>query len=140
MSSTAEQTVTHHLIEQYFEAFNRQDPEALLSLLDENVRHDVNEGPTEIGVAKFRVFKKHMDECYHEVISDLVIMVNGTRGAAEFTCTGTYMKTDGSLPEARGQRYTIPAVAIFEVHNGKITRVTSYYSLVAWLQAVTVGA
>jgi steroid delta-isomerase-like uncharacterized protein len=129
--------VTEQLIRDYFDAFNRHDAEALLATLDENIQHDINEGATEIGIERFRAFKAHMDECYREHISELCIMVNGNRGAAEFLCSGTYFKTDGNLPAANGQTYAIPAAAFFEVANGKITRITSYYSLKGWIEAIS---
>lgn len=127
---------TYELIEAYFANFNAHDAEGMLSLLSDDVVHDINEGHREVGKDKFRAFKAHMDECYREQISDLVVMTNGDRGAAEFTCSGTYMKTDSGLPEANGQTYAIPAAAFFEVSDGKISRVTSYYSLSGWMSAV----
>lgn len=127
---------TERLIRDYFEAFNRQDPEALLATLADDVVHDINEGPTETGIDAFRRFKAHMDECYREEIKELVVMVNGDRGAAEFTVDGAYLKKDGNLPEANGQRYSIPAAAFFTVRDEKITRITSYYNLKGWLQAI----
>lgn len=127
---------TSALIRAYFHAFNDHDAESLLALLDENVRHDINEGNTEYGVDAFRKFKAHMDDCYREQITDLVVMVNGERGAAEFTCSGKYLKTDGSLPPATGQEYSIWAAAFFEVSKGKITRITSCYNLKNWIQAI----
>lgn len=128
---------TASLIHAYFDAFNRHDPEALLALLDENVRHDINEGGTEMGREAFRRFKAHMDARYREQISELRVMVDGERGAAEFLCSGEYAATDEGLPEANGQKYAIPAAAFFEVREGKITRVTSYYNLRQWIAAVT---
>ena len=130
---------TAELIHSYFDAFNRHDAEGMINLLDENVAHDVNEGGREVGKDAFRRFKSHMDDCYREHISDLVIMVSedGVRGTAEFTCSGEYLKTDGNLPEAKGQKYAIPAAAIFESANGKITRITSYYSLKGWIEAIS---
>jgi steroid delta-isomerase-like uncharacterized protein len=124
------------LIRAYFEAFNRHDAEALIATLVEDVVHDINEGPTEVGKEAFRRFKAHMDECYREQIKDLVVMVNGERGAVEFLCEGEYLKTDGNLPEATGQRYAIPA-AFFEVRDGRIARVTSYYNLRTWIAAIS---
>lgn len=128
---------TERLIRAYFDAFNAHDAEAMLSLLAEDVQHDINEGGTEIGREAFRKFKAHMDECYREHISDLVVMTSGGRGAAEFTCSGTYLKTDGGLAVARGQEYAIPAAALFEVRDGLISRVTSYYNLRGWIAAVS---
>ena len=128
---------TEKTIREYFDAFNAHDLERMLALLDENVCHDINEGAREFGKSAFRSFKSHMDDCYKEYISDLCVMVNGTRGAVEFTCSGTYLKTDGNLPPANGQKYSIQAAAFFEVENSKITRVTSYYSLSGWIRAIS---
>lgn len=128
---------TERLIRAYFDAFNRHDAEALLATLADDVVHDVNEGPTETGIDGFRRFKAHMDRCYRETITDLVVMANGEHGAAEFTCSGTYLQTDGPLPEAKGQTYSIPAAAFFTVRGGKIARVTSYYNLKSWLEAIS---
>lgn len=127
---------TETAIRAYFDAFNRHDPEGLLATLAEDVVHDINEGGREVGKEAFREFKRHMDECYREQIEDLVVMVSGTRGAAEFTVSGEYIRTDGSLPEATGQRYAIPCAAFFEVEEGLIRRVTSYYNLRGWIAAI----
>ena len=109
----------------------------MLATLSEDVRHDINEGHTEVGIASFRAFKAHMDRCYREQITDLVVLADGNRGAAEFTCSGEYLQTDGSLPEAHGQTYSIPAAAFFEVRDDRIIRVTSYYNLRNWIEAVS---
>ncbi|RYD32596.1 MAG: isopropylmalate/homocitrate/citramalate synthase, partial [Verrucomicrobiaceae bacterium] len=49
------------LIENYYAAFNSGDREALLSMLTDDVAHDINEGGTEIGKDAFREFLKRMD-------------------------------------------------------------------------------
>lgn len=127
---------TQSLIQSYIDAFNRHDIEGTLSLLSEDIIHDINEGARETGKEAFRKFKMHMDECYREQLSECVIMAEGTRGAMECTCSGTYLKTDPGLPEATGQQYSIPAAAFFEVKGDKISRITSYYSLKGWLAAI----
>lgn len=127
---------TGRLIQAYFEAFNRQDADGLLATLADDVVHDINEGPTEVGIEAFRRFKAHMDATYREQIVDLVVMTSGDRGAAEFTVNGTYLQTDGPLPKANGQTYSIPAAAFFAVRDGKISRVTSYYNLKGWMKAI----
>lgn len=129
--------MTETLIQSYFDAFNRHDAEGMLATLAEDVVHDINEGGREVGKDAFRRFKAHMDDCYREQIRDLVIMVNGARGAAEFTVEGEYLKRDGDLPEATGQRYSIPCAAFFEVRGDKIVRVTSYYNLRGWTAAIS---
>jgi len=68
----------------------------------------------------------------------MVIMASddGTRAAAEFIVHGEYMATDEGLPEAHGQTYKLPAGAFFDIHNGKICRVTNYYNLQDWIAQV----
>lgn len=124
------------LIRAYFDAFNQHDADGMLATLADDVAHDINEGGREVGKAAFRAFKAHMDDCYREQIRDLVIFENGTRGAAEFVVEGEYLKTDEGLPEATGQKYAIPCAAFFEEKDGKLVRVTSYYNLQGWIQAI----
>lgn len=131
-------TDTAALIRRYYDAFNADDTEGMAALLTEDVRHDVNQGGQRHGLDAFRAFSAHMTRCYHERLEDLVIMVasDGTRAAAEFTVHGTYKATDAGLPEARGQTYTLPAGTFFEVRDGRIARVTTYYNLTDWTRQV----
>ena len=127
---------TEAAIRAYFDAFNAKEAEARLALLDEHVVHDVNEGPTETGREAFRAFIASMDAAFDERIEELCVMTNGERGAAEFVVDGTYTATVEGLPEAENQPYRIPACAFFEVRDGLIKRVTSYYNLRAWIDAI----
>ncbi len=106
----------------------------MLSLLSEAVRHDSNQGATRTGKAEFARFLQHMDDCYDETLTDMVIMTEptGTRVACEFVVHGTYLKTDSDLPEATGQPYVLPAGSFLEIASGHITRVTTYYNLPLW--------
>jgi steroid delta-isomerase-like uncharacterized protein len=63
----------------------------------------------------------------------------GGRAAAEFTVHGTYLATAEGLPEAKGQRYSLPAGIFFEVDDGLISRVTTYYNLAEWTAQVAKG-
>lgn len=130
---------TLETVKQYYAYFNQQNWEGMLSLLDDKIRHEVNQGDARIGKALYREFLAHMDECYEETLSDMVFLSEptGTRVAVEFTVNGIYKKTDGDLIEARGQRYVLPAGAFLEVSDGKITRVTTYYNLPLWIKLVS---
>jgi steroid delta-isomerase-like uncharacterized protein len=68
----------------------------------------------------------------------MVIMANaeGTRGAAEFIVNGEYLATDEGLPEAKGQKYVLPAGAFFELRDGKVARISNYYNLNDWIAQV----
>lgn len=129
---------TTELIQNYYQKFNQGDRAGMLALLTSDVVHEVNQGSAEIGKDAFTKFMTRMDECYAEQVENLVVMpsADGKRVAAEFNIQGTYLKTDKGLPEARGQKYFIRVGAFFDVKESKIARVTNYYNLPGWIQAV----
>jgi steroid delta-isomerase-like uncharacterized protein len=130
--------VSADVIGAYYDAFNRGDREAMLALLTDDVAHDVNQGGRETGKDAFRRFLAHMDRCYREELSDIVVMTgpNGARAAAEFVVSGTYLATDAGLPPARGQTYRLPAGTFFALRDVRIARVTTYYNLKDWVAQV----
>jgi len=127
------------LIRAYLDAFNRGDRAAMLALLAEDVAHDVNQGGREVGRGAFADFMARMDRAYRERLSDIVVMAtpDGTRAAAEFIVHGEYLATDEGLPEARGQRYVLPAGAFYDLRDGRIARVTMHYNLRDWIAQVS---
>ena len=130
---------TAALIRRYYEAFNRGDTAAMIDMLTDDVIHDVNQGERRNGKDKFRAFNARMEHNYKERLENVTVMVSkdGTRAAAEFNVHGTYLNTDTGLPEAKGQTYILPAGTFFVVRDGKIARVTTYYSLTDWLAQVS---
>ena len=129
-------------IRRYYAAFNAEDMEGFLALLTEDVVHDINQGTRQVGKAAFAAFMNHMNHCYREQLTDLVLMADdsGQRAAAEFVVNGTYLETDEGLPEAAGQSYRLPAGAFFELRGGQIARVTNYYNLDDWIAQVSAVA
>ena len=129
---------TTELITAYYSAFNAGNMEGFLTLLHPEVVHDINQGRRETGKESFARFMQHMNRCYREQLADIVVMASadGSRAAAEFTVHGEYIATDEGLPEARGQRYVLPAGAFFEIRDGKVARVTNYYNLNDWIAQV----
>ena len=127
------------IIARYFDAFNAGDTDTMLALVSEDVQHFVNQGELRQGRAAFAEFCSHMGVSYRETLRDMVIFASddGTRAAAEFTVHGEYLKTDPGLPEARGQRYVLPAGSFFAVDGDKITRITTYYNLQDWIAQVS---
>ncbi|MEJ8310063.1 ketosteroid isomerase-related protein [Agrobacterium larrymoorei] len=125
-------------IRAYYDAFNRQDMDAFLALLTDDVVHDINQGERQVGKQVFAEFMQHMNRCYKENLTDMVIMASedGKRASAEFIVNGEYLATDEGLPEANGQTYVLPAGAFFQLKDGKVSRVTNYYNLNDWIAQV----
>lgn len=135
------EAATEALIGRYIAAFNAGDSEAMLACLCDDVVHDINQGGREIGKDRFRWFLGMMGRHYREELSDVVVMTGqgGGRAAAEFTVRGTYLSTAEGLPEADGQTYSLPAGIFFEIDDGLISRVTTYYNLSDWIAQVSKG-
>lgn len=131
--------MSHSTIEAYFKAFNQSDVPAMLACLSDDVAHHVNEGEVRTGKDAFRAFCEHMNRCYRENLTDMVIFEaeGGTRAAAEYLVNGTYLETDEGLPEADGQTYRLPAGSFFSLEDGLITRVVTYYNLAHWMRQVS---
>lgn len=132
-------TDTLALIARYYAAFNAGDPDGMLACLTDDIEHRVNEGAPRMGRAKFAEFCSHMGVSYREQLQDMVIFAtdDGTRAAAEFVVHGTYLQTDPGLPEAKGQTYILPAGGFFEVRDGRISRITTFYNLNDWIAQVS---
>ena len=135
-------TDAERLVRAYYDAFNSGDREAFLALLAEDVVHEISQGGREVGRAAFAGFMAHMDRCYRERITDLVVMVDatGTWAAAEFVVRGTYVATDPAVPAgtpaASGQSYTLPAGAFFSLRDGRVARISNHYNLGDWIRQV----
>ena len=131
--------MSNSTIQAYFDAFNRGDVAAMLACLSDDVAHHVNEGRVRTGKDAFRAFCEHMNRCYRENLTDMVIFdaENGTRAAAEYVVNGTYLETDEGLPEATGQTYRLPAGSFFSLKDGLITRVVTYYNLADWMGQIS---
>ncbi|WP_420023459.1 ketosteroid isomerase-related protein [Cereibacter azotoformans] len=129
----------HELIGRYYAAFNAGDAGGMLACVTDDIEHRVNEGEVRHGREKFADFCSHMGVSYREQLRDMVIFVNedGTRGAAEFVVHGEYLQTDPGLPEAHGQTYVLPAGAFFDLRDGRIARVTTFYNLNDWIRQVS---
>jgi steroid delta-isomerase-like uncharacterized protein len=135
-ADTARATVTA-----YYAAFNAGDAAGMLACVTEDIEHRVNEGGIRRGKALFAEFCAHMGVSYREELKDIEIFVNadGTRAAAEFVVHGTYLQTDPGLPEAVGQSYILPAGSFFDLQEGRISRVTTFYNLSDWVRQVSNG-
>ncbi|MGR8942423.1 MAG: nuclear transport factor 2 family protein, partial [Gammaproteobacteria bacterium] len=62
------------LIQNYYAAFNAGDMDTFLSLLTDDVIHDINQGKREVGKDAFKQFMACMNHNYKEQLVDMVIM------------------------------------------------------------------
>lgn len=130
---------TLEIVKQYYDYFNQQNWEGMLSLVHPDIRHEPNEGEARIGREKFREFMQQMDKAYGERLSEMTFFTeaSGTRVATEFVVNGIYKKADKGLPPAHHQSYRLPAAAFLEVKDEKVIRVTTYYNLQQWIKLVS---
>ena len=126
-------------VQSYYAHFNNKNWPGMLDLLHPEIKHEANQGDTRVGKELFTEFLAHMERCYDERLTDMVFFSEpkNERVAVEFVVNGTYISTDSDLPEAKGQKYVLPAGAFLEVKDGKIARVTTYYNLPLWMKMVT---
>ena len=126
------------LVLSYYDAMNRHDPGAVLALLANDVVHELNQGPREVGKAAFAAFLERIEGCYRERLSDIVVLASpdGLRAAAEYMVEGEYVADDIGMPPAQGQRYRMPGSAFFALREGRICRVSDHYNLQEWFSQV----
>ena len=134
----AQGDATKALLKVYYDALNLQDMDTVLSLLTDDVVHDINQGQREVGKAAFREFLGLMSSCYREHFFNIEIMSNedGSRAASEFNVLGVYLANADGMPAAYGQTYRLPGGAFFEIQHGKIARVSVHYNLQDWLAQI----
>jgi predicted ester cyclase len=60
------------IVKAYYNSFNQKDWQGMLDLLDENIRHESNQGDVRVGKDKFTAFLQKMDESYEETLTDMV--------------------------------------------------------------------
>ena len=130
---------TRSLIARYYTAFNAGDAAGMLACVTDDVEHRVNEAGIRRGRAAFAEFCGHMGVSYREALHDFVIFSadDGRRAAAEFVVKGVYLQTDPGLPAATGQSYVLSAGAFFDLREGKICRISTFYNLADWIRQVS---
>lgn len=119
------------ILKKYYAAINTHDLNQFLSLMDENVIHDINQGDTETGVSKLKTFMQKDFGSFNEKLYDIIIYPShdGKHFAAQWMDHGTYYSNYPGLPiKARNQQYTIRGGQFFEIDAGKITRITTYFN------------
>lgn len=127
------------LVKEYYDTILAQNLNGFISLLSDNVIHDINEGATEVGKAAFKKFME--DQFTHGKIDikDMIILTSPDDKYAmvRYLCAGKYEKTGEGYPPAKGQHWELPVVTYFKFENGKIAHVSVYYNKQAWINQVS---
>lgn len=127
------------IVQKYYEAFNQQDWKTMLSLVDNQIKHEPNQGTPRIGSDLFKDFLQMMDDAYEEHLTEMVFYTDASQSkiACEFVVNGIYKKGEEGFPPAHGQKYVLPAAAFVEVNGDKIVRVATHYNLEKWVELVS---
>ena len=122
------------IVDAYFAAFNQRRWSAMTALCADDVIHDRNEAGREVGIEHLRAYLELTRLCYEERLEDLAVMVGDAgRFAVEWTAVGRYVADDAGLLPARGQHYRLAGGTFLVIADGRITRITTYYNLQAFL-------
>lgn len=122
------------IVDAYFAAFNQRRWDAMVALCADDVVHDRNEAGREFGAHNLRAYLELTALCYEERLEDLAIMAGaGGRFAAEWVAVGRYVGDEAGLLPARGQHYRVGGGTFLVVGGERITRITTYYNLQAFL-------
>jgi steroid delta-isomerase-like uncharacterized protein len=130
---------TEALIKAYIAAANIPDNAAILAFMHDDVAFDINQSKREIGKDNLRFMLAGKASHIKEQLADAVIMSaeDGSRGAVEFTWKGTYIASIEGFPKANGQRFSMQAAIVFEIDDGKFTRVTSHRDMNEWRRQIS---
>lgn len=127
------------LVKSYYQAILNQDLEQFMSLLSENVVHAINQGATEIGKSKFKLFMQEQFSHGDVEIENLQILSSEDAQTAmvHYICKGRYLKDIPGFPPAKDQAWSLPVMTYFEVKNNFLSHVAVYYNLQDWIRQVS---
>lgn len=135
-----EQTVA--LVKTYYDALNKKDMNLFFSIMSNDVIHDINQGASETGITKFKTYMKKTNNSFDENLSEILIMVSndGKHAAAQWVDHGVYYKDyPGMKIHATNQKFTLNGGHFFEIHDGKLSRVTTYYNDTNFMEQIKNG-
>lgn len=128
-NSAHQQTI--ELVNTYYNALNNKNMNQFFAIITPNVIHDINQGGSEQGIGKFKLFMQQSNNSFDEKLSHIIIMVSndGNYATGQWIDHGTYYRDfPGMGLKAKNQKYILRGANIFEITNGKISRVTTYFN------------
>lgn len=120
--------------EAYYTAYNAEDVEGQIKLMTDDVVYHSNSDKIRTGAKAYRKYTIGLFKEIDEKCIDIKYFVDETQGVvtAQSRAEGKYVTSSDGLPKAKGQKYNIPVVEVFEIKNGKISKLTTYYNEDLW--------
>lgn len=123
------------VLKDYLTALNSHDAEKIASLwMDDGVLDDVASGTVTRGKKELNTSFNDIFTAFPDVEWELKSFFStGDHIASEWVETGTQTGDWSGIP-ATGKSYSIRGASLMELHQGKISRETSYWNLASFLQ------
>ena len=120
--------------EAYYLAYNAEDIEGQIKLMTDNVVYHSNSDKIRTGADAYRKYTAGLFQEIDEKCIDIKYFVDENQGivTAQSRAEGKYVTSSEGLPKAKGQKYNIPVVEVFEIKDGKITKLSTYYNEDLW--------
>ena len=129
---------TEKMMSDYLTAWNTHDVEKLLSFFtDDCVYNCTPMGKVSRGKQELKDFISNTFTEFPDFKLEMKSAFNaGDRGAGEWVMSGTFAHSNMPGVTATGKKFSIPGATINKFSGGKISRVTNYWNLAAFLQQV----
>jgi steroid delta-isomerase-like uncharacterized protein len=127
------------IVKKYYAAYNAGDAQAEAALMSESVLHESNQGKSTVGRKHYLEFSQSGKDSYKEKCTNIEYFTgaNPENVLAESTVVGHYVKSVDGYPKAKNQRYQLRVVESFEVKNGQITRLSTFYNEQDWIRQIS---
>lgn len=128
-------------VDAFLDALDERDGTALAAMLTEDAAYDDGHGGRTLDRENIRDALIARASSLDERHGDRLFMTSddGRRVAVEVTLRGTYERSVAGLPEARGQRYSVPACLVFSLNGDKVEGITRYIDFTEWERALRRG-
>lgn len=123
----------------YYEAYNAKSIDGQLSLMTDGVIYVSNSGKTREGKEAYRKYTEGLFAEVSEKVIEIKYIVDPQQliVVAHGFAEGAYVTTSPGLPKARGQKYRIPVVEIFEFKDSQIVKLSTIYNEDMWKQQIS---
>lgn len=123
----------------FLDALDERDGSALAASLSDGVAYDSGHAARIIGRNAVRDAMIERASALDEKHRDRLVLesAGGRRIAVETTLRGTYERDIQGLGRAGGEPYSISAIIVFEIDSSRISRVSRYFSMIDWQNALS---